>query len=384
MKKICLIVCVMILAPALAFADDEAAPAEMVFSGEVKTGLLWDQIYEPNPGAQDTVSRARLGNNDDAGEPGRIRLNGELTKGNIGFRMRWELFDYKAAIAPLWAYVYAYGDFIDGQLRLSGGRLGQSPWSTGGYELWKELDNVGGLRVEGKPHVVEGLNVGFVLNGFNAPAVAIAEDQKLEKILAETIIGASYTHEYFHVRAAWRFDSTGEGGDGNYNGGALDTGEGQEFVYRVEERVLSNYVDGLSIFANGYFKGIMARNPDDNNYVNWVYIQYKPEAFPLDAQLRTGLDAGYKKYIFKLKPVVTYSVTDFFRPGIILYYDKDFGEAAPSKDKPYKTVAVEPFLRFTLMNDMYADIAYRYQQEYTAVDRQRTTNWVNIRFVYFF
>jgi len=366
-KKICFTVCVMAMAATVVFADD----LEMNFSGEVKTGLLWENIEEPGT---ETVNRGKLENNDDAGNPGRIRLNGELTKNNIGFRMRWETQNYRNAISPQWAYVYAYGDFIDEQLRLSGGRLGQSPWSTGGYELWRELDNRAGLRVEIKPHVLEGLNVGFVLNECNTESANA--DVKLEDLLAETIVGVSYTHEYFHLRAAYRFDSKADSNLNNFG-----ESEGMDFVYRVEERILRNYVEGLAIWANGDFEGIMSDTQARVNYINWLYIQYNPGA--LDAQLRTGVDVAYKKYLVKVKPIITYGITDFLRMGATFIYEKDFGEAAAAKDAAYKTLAVEPLIRVTF-NDMYVDLAYRYQQEYTAADRQRRTNWLNLRFVYTF
>jgi len=367
MKKICFTLCGIILAAGL-YADDVV----MNFSGEVKTGVLWQQVEEPGTV---TSNKTGMGNNDDAGTPGRIRLDGELIKDNIGFKMRWETNNYINDIRPGWAYAYAYGDFIDEQLRLSGGRLGQSPWSTGGHEIWYELDNVAGLRVEVKPHILEGLNVGFVLNGFNVEGDN--NNQTLLGLLAETILGASYTHEYFHIRAAYRFDSDQ---DARFSSG--DTlSDGHDFVYRVEERILRNYVEGLAIWANGRLDGMMAEQVDRTNYVNWLYIQYNPGA--LDVQLRAGIDAGYEKWFIKVKPIVSYAIWDFLRLGFTFNYEKDFGEASPAKDAAYKTLAFQPLVRVIFTN-MYVDLAYEYKLEYTAADRQRRTNWVNLRFVYTF
>jgi len=369
MKKICFTLCGIILATGL-YADD----VEMNFSGEVKTGVLWQQVEEPGTA---TSNKTGMGNNDDAGTPGRIRLDGELIKGNIGFKMRWETNNYINDIRPGWAYAYAYGDFIDEQLRLSGGRLGQSPWGSGGYEIWTELDNVAGMRVEVKPHILEGLNVGFVLNGFNVEGNN--NDQTLVGLLAETIVGASYTHEYFHIRAAYRFDSDQ---DARFSSG--DTlSDGHDFVYRVEERALRYLLEGFSIWANGHLVGMMAEDKDRPKYINWLYIEYKPEFFRLDAQLRTGIDAGYEYWFVKVKPVISYGITDFLRLGFIFNYEKSFGELAQAKDAPYKTLAFQPWVRVSFTN-MYVDLAYEYKLEYTAVDRQRRTNWVNLRFVYTF
>jgi hypothetical protein len=369
MKKICFTVCVMVLAATLASAGD--GDIEMNFSGEVKTGVLWDKVEEPGSA---TIDRARMGNNDDAGIPGRIRLDGELIKGNIGFKMRWETNNYINAIAPNWSYAYGYGDFINNQLRLSGGRLGQSPWSSGGYEIWDELDNRAGLRVEVKPNILRGLNVGFVLNQNNTETTNT--EFSLVDMLAETIVGISYTHDYFAMRAAYRFDSDADSPLDNKG-----KSEGMDFIYRVEEKALRNVVEGLSIFANGRLLGIMAESEARINYVNWLYIQYNPGA--LDAQIRTGVDVGYKKYFFKLKPVISYGITDFLRIGFTFIYEKDFGEAAPAKDAPYKTLAFEPMIRVDF-KDMYVALAYQFNRNYTAADRIRQTNWVNLRFVYMF
>jgi len=366
-RKICFALCAAMLAAAAVFADD----LEMNFSAELKTGLLWEKVEEPGVPA---INKAQLGNNDDAGIPGRIRLDGELLKDNLGLKMRWETNSYRSNISPNWAYVYAYGDFINDQLRLSGGRLGQSPWSSGGPEIWTELDNRAGLRVEVKPNITPGLNVGFVLNEFNKETGNT--EQTLQGILQESIVGASYTHEYFHIRAAYRFDS-----DEDSNLDNMGFSEGHDFMYRVEERVLRNFAEGLSIWANGHFEGILTDVDEYINYINWLYVQYNFSG--LNAQLRTGFDVGYKKYVFKLKPVITYAVTSFLMPGFTFIYEKDSGEAAPAKDAPYKTLAFEPMIRVVLTN-MYVDLAYRFMREYRSADRIRETNWINLRFVYTF
>jgi len=367
MNKICLALCVTVLAAAPVFAGD----IEMKFSGEVKTGLLWDKVEEPGT---TTVDRARIGNNDDAGIPGRIRLDGELSKDNIGFKMRWETQNF-SGVAPAWAYAMGYGDFFDNQLRLSGGRLGQSPWGrTGGPEIWDELDNRAGLRVEFKPNTVPGLNFGFVLNENNTDATNTEFD--IVAMLSETIVGFSYTNDYFHVNAAYRFDSDKDSGLTTFG-----MSEGMDMIYRIEERALRKVVPGLAVWANGRLLGIMAETEDRINYINWLYIQYNPGA--LDFQIRTGLDAGYKKMMFKMKPVITYNITDFFTMGFTAVYEKDFGEAATAPDAPYKTLAFEPLMRLNF-NSMYVALAYRFMREYVAADRIRQTNWVNLRFVYTF
>jgi hypothetical protein len=363
MKKSLTLLFVAVIMAGAAFAQ------ELTFSGEVKTGVYWENVKEGDGDSKDT---AQLGNNDDAGYPGpgRIRLNAELKKETIGFKVRWETSAFQNNIAPNCSYAYAYGSFINDQLKFSAGKLGDSPWATSGYEINSTLDDGrAGLRTELKPGFLPGLNLGFVLN--EADATLGQVDKTIETLLGETIIGISYIHEFFEVRFAYRFDSK--------NDMNLLKNEGSKIVYRVEEKILDNIVPGLSLWANGRYDGLVAEEEGVTRMVNWVYVQYAPGA--LNVQLRTGLDLGYKLSQFIIKPVLTYDITNFLTLGFIFQYAKDTGEIAiPS---PYTTLAVEPLIRVNF-GPMYVAFVYGYNSAYTAEDRIKTTHYANLRFVYTF
>jgi len=92
------------------------------------------------------------------------------------------------------------------------------------------------MRVEYKPSFVPGhLNVGFVLNYFNSDRdQGWPEDRTISllNILRESVIGAAYTNDYFHVRLAYKFDDEYDAIQDN----KVTGGKGEdEFVYRIEE-----------------------------------------------------------------------------------------------------------------------------------------------------
>jgi hypothetical protein len=365
-----------LLVASLAAGTALAQELEVKYTGEVKTGVYWEHIEEAGT---ETIDRAVLGNNDDAGEPGRIRVNLLASLGNVGLKIRFENKNFNVGTSPvLFGYAFGYGNFINNQLTLSAGRLGDSPWATGGHEINLALDDGrAGLRTEIKPYFLPGLNIGFVLNEHNN---TMGEDDKtlLQNILAETILGASYTHEFFEARFSYRLDAVfHEGSETERGDHSTNKNEGMDMTYRVEEKFLRTKVDGFSIWANGYWHGIEGEELGITNYENWLYVQYIPG--DLDAQLRVGFNQGYKKNILTLKPVVQYNVLPFLILGATFIYARDFGEAAI--DSPYSILAIEPLVRVNF-STMYVALVYRYTNAYTAVDRIKATNWVNLRFVY--
>lgn len=365
-----------LLAAALAAGSVLAQELEVKYTGEVKTGVYWEYIEESGT---ETINRAVLGNNDDAGEPGRIRVNLLASFGNVGLKIRFENKNFNVGTSPvLFGYAFGYGSFINNQLMLSAGRLGDSPWATGGYEINLALDDGrAGLRTEIKPNFLPGLNIGFVLNEHNN-TMGEADKTLVQNILAETILGASYTHEFFEARFSYRLDAVfHEGSETERGDHSTNKNEGMDMTYRVEEKFLRTRIDGFSIWANGYWHGIEGEELGVTNYENWLYIQYFPGN--LNAQLRAGFNQGYKKNIFTFKPIVQYKVLPFLILGATFIYARDFGEAAI--DSPYSTLAIEPLIRVNF-STMYVELAYRYTSAYTAVDRIKAANWVNLRFVY--
>jgi hypothetical protein len=355
----------------MAFMAGTVFAQELTVAGEIKTGLYWENKKEGN---KEAVDHAQVGNTDDAGYPGqgRFRLDIGFTSGLLGVKVRFEQTQWTDTQGPKWGYAYAYGGFLDEQLKLSAGRLGDSPWGTGGYEIWSNLDEVVGMRAEIRPKVLPGLNVGFVLNDTNN---AGRQDKTMIELLSESVLGLTYAHDLFEIRLNYRLDS--EADISNFKD------EGSNFTYRVEEKVLRKLLPGLVLSANGQYDGINAEDDTVTGSINWFYIQYAAGA--LDAQLRTCLQTGLDRYALTFKPVISYNVTDFLTLGATFIYSTDFGDQSVSKmsNAPYNVIQIEPMLRVNFPGTYIAAV-YGYKTAYTAKDTTTVTNYINLRLVYTF
>jgi len=377
---------------------------EIKFSGEAKSGIYWRQYQEEG---SDPVNYVIMHNADDAGSvddakktgtAGRFRLNIEYDNGN-GFgmktRVNWENF----ADLPSWSYGFAYGNFFDNQLTISVGKLGGSPWGTGGPEMWKELEvtNINpGMRVEIKPKSVPGLNAGFVLNNFNGDKDQGWSADKpftLLNILNESVIGVSYTHDLFHVRMAYRLDDQVDAIQGNkYTvGGIEESGQGEDnLIYRIEERVLKNYLPGFQIWAMGDLFGLSAENKDIQLFRNWLFVQYAPDQFT--AQIRVGYDYIENRSDFYVKPSFYYNLFDkLLSVGGSFAYCQDFGTGKLYEGSPYRYIEVEPKIQLNFTSS-YVAFAYNFRQEYlhpwaglaAGKEPLRQTQWMNLRFCIYY
>jgi hypothetical protein len=339
-------------------------------SGEMKTGLYWERVDVPG---QEVWERAKIHNSDDAGtNEGRFRLNMHLIKDNIGMKVRFQQTAWSSAQPNLWDFAFAYGNFIDEQLRVVIGRLGESPWSAGGPDIWQELDNQLGIRTEVKPTIVPGLNVGFVLNGWNNSNY-FQEKNTLVDILKETVFGIAYTNDYFHGRFSYRLD--GESDVWNMES------EGMEMMYRLEERALKNLVEGLSIWANGWWKGIGSNDRDIVSYQNWLYAQLAPPEFI--AQLRLGFHTGIQRQELHTRLSFYYNVLPWLSAGLAGNFRVDFGDSK-IKDVPYKLWNIEPQIRANFGPNAYIALVYSFENEPLAPDKDKTTQKLNLRTVYTF
>jgi hypothetical protein len=391
MKKIIVVLLITVFS-ASAFAQVE--DLEISVSGLGKSGIYWQK--EQREGF-DPEEKVNLHSKDDAGNnEGRFRLNLDFTRDNMGIRTRWQ-WDNWGQGAPQWAYAFIYGNFFDNQLTTSVGKLGESPWATGGPEMWKELEITArqtgggiGMRTEYKPFFVPGLNVGFVLNFFNNAGDQGWPEGKpytLLEILKETVIGVAYVHDYFLVRFAFRFDSVADAIAGNTGG----VGE-QEYVYRVEERVLSNFLPGFQIWALGYGVGLTA--PKEHNTLkleNWLFTQYDPELFT--AQIRFGYDSITDRGILHLRPSFYWKFfNNLLNLGVMFYYSQDFGEGKVYAGSPFLEWQIEPKIQVNFGNsNNYFAFAYNfgrtYIQPYDLPDGTpydgvplKQTQWMNLRF----
>jgi hypothetical protein len=368
-------------------ATQETAAPEFTFSGEMKTGVYWEQRQV---GDDDPKQLAELGNNDgDSGGfdpvkgftniPGRFRLNLEFKPiSSIGFRVRFEDSTFTGQKVT-WAYSYAYGNFLEDQLKISAGKLGDSPWKTGGPELNTSIDesygaSFAGIRTEYKPAFVPGLNIGFVLNPYNINIQN--EDVNLGSFLSETVLGIAYTHDLFSVRFSWRLDSA-DADNYQYD-------DGQSMVYRLEEKMLRNYVPGLSVWANGIWTGLINGKEQLLSFNNWLYIAYNEHN--IDAQLRMGYHAANKqgdvffRQLLTVKPMVFYSFTGMMSAGLTIIFQKDFGEIS---QVDYDMCTIEPQLKVTFNPNAYVALVYGFQQ-LPKVGAVEQADYLNLRLVYSF
>ncbi|MCL2127589.1 MAG: hypothetical protein FWH38_04985 [Treponema sp.] len=353
-----------------------AAAQTLEISGEMKTGFYWERLQVEG---QDAVVETRMHHNDDAGpNEGRFRLNMHLVKENIGMKVRFQQTAWTATQPNQWDFAFAYGNFIEDQLKVTIGKLGESPWSAGGPDIWQELDNQIGIRTEVMPQIVPGLNIGFVLNGYNN-AVYWPEKRTLGDMLSETVLGVAYTNDYFHGRFSYRLDGEAD----VYN---MDS-EGMELMYRLEERVLRNYIEGFSVWANGWWRGIGTDDRSIILYRNWLYAEYSPPAFT--AQLRLGYDIGYRRQQFNSRIGFYYNILPFLSVGSAFKYNQDFGDERDIKDVPYILLGIEPQIKVTFGPNAYIALVYFYDSEYvkeaTIVDPLvRQKHRLNLRTVYTF
>ena len=342
-------------------------------SGEVKTGLFWEKVDAP--GAK-TEEVAKMHNNDDAGpNEGRFRMNLHVKNDIIGMKVRFEQTAWSQAEPNKWAFAFAYGDFFDQQFRVVAGKLGESPWAAGGPDIWQELDNQVGVRFEIKPAFAPGLNVGFVLNGWNE-ANYFPEKNTLIDILKETVFGIAYTNDYFHMRFSYRLDGESD---------VYDVQDGMGMMYRVEERALKNVVDGLQLWANGWGRGIGTDKEDPDKvsrvYYNWFYAQWKPEQFT--AQLRLGYHKMVKYDEFRTRVSFDYNILSWLSLGAAFNFQMNPGDESV-KDVPYKLWNVEPQLRFTFAPNTYVALWYQFENQPISKDKDKKTQRLNLRTVFTF
>jgi len=386
-KRLAALALVALLTAGFAFAQ------ELEISGEMKTGFFWEQDFVDG---KEFKEDARMHNNDDAGENhGRFRMDLHVhNENNVGMKVRFEQLDWDATVPTKWAYAMAYGNFINDQLRVTVGRLGLSPWGADSTDLLKdELDTDLGIRTEIMPGFLPGLDIGFVINAYNnGPAYdenfeEVIVDNKLVDMLKETVLGVAYTNDYFHGAVAFRLD--GEG-DAEYDTNAFTyMQDNMELVYRLEERIIRQHLEGFSIWAAGYFKGIGEKSDisDEDSgslFQNYLYIDFSPEAF--SARLSGGLDTYRNLQIVSGRAHFYYNILPVLSLGVAGKYSQQFGKYAADK----ASWGVEPQVRVTFNPNAYIAFVYNYGQEYVRPDLTSPpvfsdkVQWINLRVVYTF
>jgi hypothetical protein len=374
--KVPLLIIAGILATGSAFALED----KIEIFGEVKTGFLFEQRDE----AGKTTSFARINNNDgDAGaSEGRIRMGMAISILNFGLRTQFYQDNFerrtgagdKNMFKVRTDFAYVYGTTFNSQLKISAGLLGESPWGSFFPDrnpvlppnLYKELESSGGgpimgIRFEWKPTftpAIRGLNIGFVLNRSDE-GVPLDAKQEFGDLFRESIVGIAWDHKYFGLRFAYRFDRDVK------SDAVFVTGE--KFVYRVEERLLWNYLPGFQISANGYCEGINSEGRGSGygppGYIqHWLYIHYDPMYFI------TGIDTGYQDNFVKqtgqaleIKPFFYYKfINNYLVAGLMAGMVMGFNGTESYKDVFYNEWYVEPKIQFNIHNNFYIALVYRY------------------------
>jgi len=367
---------------------------ELEISGEIKTGFYWEKHLVDG---EETYENAEMKNNDgDSGDnEGRFRLNLHLHKdNNMGMKVRFEQTKWTGTQYTQWAYALGYGDFIDEQLRVSVGKLGESPWGTGGPDIWKEVDSQVGIRFEVKPEAVPGLNAGLVLNTWNTTTHKKDNgdvDNLLVDVLRETVLGVAYTNDYFHGRIGFRLD--GEGDTTGFPSDKVDDmQDGMELVYRFEERIIREYLEGFSVWALGYMQGITKDSWDcgaDYSIFaskNYLYADYSPEAFSTRLAMGLYFIRGVQTFIGRGS--FYYNIFPFLSAGAAVTYRQLFGERAPKDGKPFEVWGLEPQVRVTFNSNAYIAFLYNYGQMYETQGQGdrilKDQHWINLRVVFTF
>jgi len=366
LKKIFTTVLIMLCASGFVYSQ-----TELQVSSEVKTGLYWEKWEAPG---SDGEEFAKMHNNDDAGpNEGRFRMNMQITNDNVGVKVRFEQTAWTQGAPNVWAFAFGYVNFFKEQLKVVAGKLGESPWSAGGPDIWQELDDQVGIRFEVKPQIVPGLNVGFVLNQWNKERY-FKEKETLVDMLKETVFGISYTHDYFHGRFSYRLDGETD---------VWTVQDGMSMMYRLEERVLKNYVDGLQLWVNGWWTGIGTEKEDKDKvnraYYNWFYAQWAPEQFNL--QLRLGYHKMVKFDDFRTRISFTYNILSWLSVGAAFNFQITPGDESV-KDVPYKLWNIEPQIRATFAPGTYVALWYQFENQPISKDRDKQTQRLNLRTVF--
>ncbi|MCL2880700.1 MAG: hypothetical protein FWF29_10670, partial [Treponema sp.] len=345
-----------------------------------------------------------MGSKDDAGTgQGRFQVDIEYDSGrHVGFktRLRWEQWSTTPTTpqTPDFMYAFGYGRYFNDQLTFSIGRLGASPWGTGGPEMWRELEagergGVPGMRVEYQPYFIPGLNAGFVFNWFNGNRdnTMTQRVDKFTDLLQESVLGVSYTNSYFLARIGYRLDSPGDKRPGS--GLPLGTNEGDDLVYRVEEYVLQRYVPGLVMWALGSYEGVgIGVDKSCINYQNWLFANYEAPYFSgtsinYTAQIRVGYDVLQNRNILHLRPSF---FMNFFGKmlsvGGLVLYGQDFGQNRLYPGAPFTYLELRPKFQLNFGTTNIA-LEYSFRQEYINKEHEikgaapiNQMQWLNLRF----
>jgi hypothetical protein len=290
--------------------------AQLAWNGEFYTGL---EFYAPHD------SDAVTGQNHTDHHKAKGITQGNLTttyiKDSIGFKMN-ALFQANEDPVSL---VGAYGwfNFWDNQVRLSMGKISDGVWVTS-LENEYVLDELSGFRVELKPKLLGGLNVGaaFHTGDPGAPAYTFKE------FADGMVVGGSYIHPLFNVVAAYDRSRSGKVIGGlNYTGIYDLTDAGIEIKYndfynwkydgyiRIDEKIGYRVMRPLVV-------SLRAAQTHYGDSQKDLQLLFNPEVtYKLNAALTVGLEAEVESPdLFKTVNLDVVPYLDYALPGAAYIY----------------------------------------------------------------
>ncbi|MDR0457056.1 MAG: hypothetical protein LBH20_10290 [Treponema sp.] len=150
---------------------------------------------------------------------------------------------------------------------------------------------------------------------------------------------------------------------------------------------MSNYLNGLQLWALGYFEGLYVEDKSCQLFQNWLFGQYDPEYFT--AQIRIGYDVGDKRSVLHFRPSFYWKFfANLLNVGVSFWYGQDFGEGKMYTGSPYQFIELEPKIQLNFGNS-YIAFAYNWRRQYeheyegsitAGVDPVQQIQWMNLRF----
>jgi hypothetical protein len=344
MKKIVLVTIAFVLLVINGFAQQ---PGMLLFSGEVLTGLRFEEGTEIDP--QLELARNDIGQR----LAGRIRTNFIYMNGPFAFRWRLEAdgaspgytedslvnkggFAIAAnsaekgnlftSLTDIVKIAYAAVTLFDGQVRLVGGRIDEDyPWFILSDELNKNM-NLGqsGIRAEFMPKSIPGLNFGFLL----PMAVPIGAQLSPAEYLMETGYGMKYENDTIAIAAEFQLD-----GDKAWDWSAEWAGyanQGSTLYYWITPKFLNSKFNHFSFSMNGNLEGIpTSPGVPGLKTEDWLYFNFS-NIMVADKPLNTALRLGYRYdmlikekeealhyNVAMIRPAINYAIT----PNIVVALD---------------------------------------------------------------
>lgn len=324
--------------------------AQFTWSGFVDTGvaLIW-----PEEGSSLTTESTDFALKSEGvdGRADRLRLYGDYNQSNYGlnFGLYFDVSNQQGkdynnqanGFYPLvdnyvdknfqiyaGQHLYAWGDFFNRVLRITGGKLGDQgrdlAWAGGLDENFNLEEFKTGLRLEVKP--LQGLNFGVLLK---APPFDASADEKytLQRAINEMIFGARYDHAQFSLSAALALDGLDN-----------DNADEEELVFGFKYTGVPQLITGVEAwFGNIAEKGENVRF----QILEQAGYQLLPQMYGklkiYEEKTDETVEAGHDGVYIRVYPDLYYKVTPRLEPSLELGftgYTDDFGGTFAMAVKP--------------------------------------------------